>query len=80
MIELQADWYQENKNKINKKNKKRYQNEEIYRLKNIMRKKMTYILSDKCADTFYPKELNCTNDIFRKWIKFCFTKKNEFGQ
>ena len=44
MAELQSNWHQNNKEKINEKNVERYHNDEIYRIMNSVRRSTSRIL------------------------------------
>ena len=71
--QLQSNWYQNNKESVRIKNNHRYKNDPVYRIrKNCQRRILSFLKEAKIYST--NKYLNCTNEFFIEWLKFCFRK------
>ena len=77
MTKLQADWYQRNKPKRNKKYNERYHTEFSFKLKYNCRKRIINAFKSqslrKSGKTI--KYLNCSILFLIKWFKYCFTSE-----
>ena len=74
MTELQAEWYQQNKEKINEKNNEknneRMENDATFKLKKAERDNIRrIILHNKTSDDTL---IGCSAKEFKKWIEYCF--------
>lgn len=73
MTELQANWHQNNKPKINEKFKQRFKNDFAFKLYRISKSRIGQALKDrKTKHTI--EYINCTSDQYKQWMMFCFDK------
>jgi hypothetical protein len=71
--QLQSDWYENNKQHIRTKFNHRYKNDHEFRIrKNCQRRIQAFLKENKTYST--NKYLDCTNEFFIEWLKFCFRK------
>ena len=75
--ELQADWHQRNKGKINAKNKVKYHSDPTFKLRRN-NKSITSNAYFLTSDKTYIDCLGCTAGLFRLWINFCLDSLKDF--
>jgi hypothetical protein len=76
MAELQAKWFQENKEKINAKIRERLQTDIQFKLRRTVRNRIKYGLETKDVQKTQRtlEYVGCTIDDLMKWLSFCFTE------
>jgi hypothetical protein len=74
MSELQANWFQKNKETINNKIKERMNTDEIYCFLKKKRSKIYYCFKDG-KDEKTTEYLNCNNKYMKDWIKLNYDEK-----
>jgi hypothetical protein len=73
MQKLQADWYQDNKQKVRDKYVERYHNDDNFRIKKTSAKSVIESMNLlKKNKTRQCKYLGCTNKEFGKWLEYCY--------
>jgi len=75
MSELQANWFQKNKEKINNKTLLRLKEDENFALAVKHRASICRLIYKSCNTSKY---LNCNGDRLRNWIQFQFTLEMNF--
>jgi hypothetical protein len=70
MTELQSKWYQENKQYIHDKEKKRMEDDVVFK---EIKKYRISICSFISGGTLPHDQLNITRDEYFEWLKYCFT-------
>lgn len=77
--ELQAEWYQENKPKINEKYNKRMEEDLVFRLKQITKSRIHVAFKNvgltKTNHTI--DMLHCNIDYYTEWMKYCIDVSND---
>jgi len=72
--ELQAQWYQRNKDLRNKKERERSKNDLVFRLRRNCRSRISSILKKNGKKIC--EFLHCSNSFFKEWVEFCIKKLN----
>lgn len=80
MQELQSNWHQENKEKINKKFVERYYSEPTFRIKKNINRRLRTLISKEDSSSKY---LGTDIKQVKEWLEFGFTKDmdwNNYGE
>ena len=77
MRQLQSDWHQRNKEKINAKFRERYNNEPEFKLKKNVQRRIQYCLHGEKKDRTM-NYLGTTLDKFKEWLQFNFDDNMTF--
>lgn len=74
MTQLQANWFQANKARINKKTVERYHNDPVFKLHTNCANRIRSALN-KCKTT--DEYVGCNGIFYVMWIEFCLERENE---
>lgn len=76
MAELQSDWHQNNKEKINEKYVERYHSDEDFKFRINLKSKISSIIKNNSITLtkydYYIDGINCNKNFYLDWIKHCF--------
>ena len=79
MKELQSNWYQNNKDKRNKKEREKCKNDPSFKLYKNCRRRISYLINKQDTTKSY---LGTKFEVIKKWFEFCFDDKmnwNNYG-
>jgi hypothetical protein len=77
MVELKANWFQENKDKVNEKYKERYQNDPLFRAHRINKLTTLNAFFTTGTKPRFVDCLGCTTHLFVSWINFCLKRSGK---
>lgn len=72
---LNSEWSRNNRNKINEKYNYKYYNDPIFKLKRLIRRRISLVINKDQSTDIYT---GCSTNDLKEWLEFCFIDNFSF--